>query len=147
MKFLYNSIKGKKKQIVKVDFDTSTKVKLMTAFDHKKYKQGQTHRYRGGFFENGPVYFRLPSDGIWYVIVEKGTYSQPKNVQASVELKAPDKSIKESFASDAPANYTPPVVPDIEQKIEEVAQKVPGVVDEGQVEGDQDSDSEDQPDQ
>jgi len=124
MKFLYNSLKGKKKQIVKVTFDTSTKVKLMTAFDLNKYKQGRTHRYRGGFFENGPIFFRLPSDGIWYVVVEKGTYREPKNVQASVELLKPDRSVKESVAMDAPANYTPPVVPDVEEDVEEDVKEV-----------------------
>jgi len=123
MKFLYNSLKGKKKQIVKVNFDTSTKVKLMTAFDLNKYKQGRTHRYRGGLFESGPVFFRLPSDGVWYAVVEKGTYSVPKNVKASVELMGPDKSIKESVAADAPANYTPPVVPDNEDKVEDVVEE------------------------
>lgn len=130
MKFLYNSLKGKKKQIVKVDFDTSTKVKLMTAFDLNKYKQGRTHRYRGGFFEVGPVFFRLPSDGIWYVVVEKGTYREPKNVQASVELLKPDRSVKESVAADAPANYTPPIVPDVEEEVKDVSEAVEETQDE-----------------
>ena len=147
MKFLYNSLKGKKKQIVKVNFDTSTKVKLMTAFDLKKYKQGQTHRYRGGFFENGPVFFRLPSDGIWYVIVEKGSYNEPKNVQASVELMQSDKSIKESVASDAPANYAPPVIPDIEDEIEDPVKEVSEAIDEVQADSDEEYDPEGRPDQ
>ena len=148
MKFLYNSLKGKKKQIVKVNFDTSTKVKLMTAFDLNKYKKGQTHRYRGGFFESGPVFFRLPSDGIWNVVVEKGTYSEPKNVQASVELMGPDKSVKESVASDAPAYYAPPVIPDIEDEVEDLVEEVPEAADEGGIDGaDMSEAEEERPDQ
>jgi len=102
MKFLYNSFKAKKKQIVKVTFDQPTKVKLMTSYDLNKYKQGRTHRYRGGFFEESPVYFRLPSDGIWNAVVEKGTTQNEIVVQASVNILPPDKSIKDSAALDAP---------------------------------------------
>lgn len=103
MKFLYNTFKGKKKQIVKVNIDTTTKVKLMTAYDLNKYKQGRTHRYRGGTFNSGEIFFRLPADSIWYVVVEKGPSSNPIEVNASVELLPPDKKVQETNALDAPA--------------------------------------------
>ena len=108
MKFLYNSFKAKKKQIVKVSLSRPTKVKLLTAFDLKKYKQGRTHRYRGGFFEESTIYFRLPADGIWYVVVEKGSHSAPIEVEASVELLPPDKKQAETEAADAPVNNSAP---------------------------------------
>ena len=118
MRFLYNSFKAKKKQIVKVSVSRSTKVKLMTAFDLKKYKQGRTHRYRGGFFESSPIIFRLPADGVWYVVVEKGTHSEPFEVEASVQLLPPDKKQTESTASDAPKNLAPIKEPEEQTEIE-----------------------------
>lgn len=102
MKFLYNSFKGKKKQIVKVSIDTATTVKLLTAYDHGKYKKGQTHRYRGGTFNSGDIFFRIPADSIWYVVVEKGSNNNPIQVQARVEVLPADKSIPETVALNAP---------------------------------------------
>jgi hypothetical protein len=44
----------------------------------------------------------VPFDSVWYVVVEKGTYHAPMDVQTSVRVLPPDRQILSSIAADAP---------------------------------------------
>ncbi len=102
MKFLYRPLEAKRKEIIEVEIDKPTKVKFMTARDLKAYRQGKTHTYVGGLYEESPIRFVVPFDSVWNVVVEKGTYAQPMEVQASCRRMSPNSLVSTSVAADAP---------------------------------------------
>lgn len=102
MKFLFRSFEAKRKEIIEVEIDQPTKVKFMTARDLKSYRQGRTHSYHGGTFEESPIRFVLPYDGQWTVVVEKGTYREPLAVSAHCRVIPPNGLVRSSIAVDAP---------------------------------------------
>lgn len=104
MKFLQQAFEAKKKEIIEVEIDTSTKVKFMTGRELKAYKRGKTHNYYGGRFEESPVRFVVPFDSVWNVVVEKGSYKDPLAVKASCKVINPNNLVRSSVAVDAPAH-------------------------------------------
>ena len=104
MKFLHKQYQAKKKEILEVEIDRPTKIKFMTAFDFKHYKLGKTNKYFGGLFEESPVRFVVPFDSVWHIVVEKGSHYQPIEVQGRCRLLLPERGIRSSVASDAPAH-------------------------------------------
>ncbi len=102
MKFLYQSFEAKRKEIIEVEIDKSTKVKFMTGRDLKAYRQGRTYSYHGGLFEESPVRFVVPHDSVWTVVVEKGTYAVPEDIAAACKLLNPNNKVLSSIAVDAP---------------------------------------------
>lgn len=102
MKFLHKQYQAKKKEIIEVELDRPAKVKFMTAFDHKNYKLGRTHKFYGGMFDESPVRFVVPFDANWNVVVERGTHYNPLDVQAQCRLLLPDRTVYTSVALDAP---------------------------------------------
>ena len=102
MKFLHKQYAAKKKEIIEVRIDRSTKVKFMTASEFKKYKMHKTHSYYGGTFDRGVVRLVLPFDSVWNVVIEKGTHSSPLAVVGSCSHKAPDRQTLSTIALDAP---------------------------------------------
>lgn len=101
MRFLYKPIEAKKKQIIEVEIDRSTKVKFMTGKEFKNYKLGRTHTYIGGLYEESPVRFVVPYDAVWTVVVEKGTHAEPLEVHAHCTLMPPNSLVRTSIPSDA----------------------------------------------
>jgi len=104
MKFLFKQYQAKKKEIIEVELDRSARVKFMTAMDYKKYKNSRTHTFFGGLYEESPVRFVVPHDGIWHVVVERGTTAEPVPVNAQTRLMMPNRAVVTSIASDAPAH-------------------------------------------
>ncbi len=102
MKFLHKRLAAKKKQILDVKIDRSTKVKFMTSSEFRKYEKHITHSYYGGTFDRGNVRFVLPFDSVWNVVVEKGPRSAPVDVSASCRLHSPDRQMLSTIALDAP---------------------------------------------
>jgi hypothetical protein len=102
MKFLHKQYQAKKKEYIEVELDRPARVKFMTAMDFKLYKNGRTHKYFGGLFEESPVRFVLPHDAVWYVVVEKGTLAEPNEVVANTRLMLPNRGVVSSVAVDAP---------------------------------------------
>ncbi|MCB0770528.1 MAG: DUF1883 domain-containing protein [Flavobacteriales bacterium] len=102
MKFLYQSFEAKRKEIIEVEIDRSTKVRFMTGRNLKAYRQGRTFSYHGGLFEESPVRFVVPFDSVWTVVVEKGTYANPEEVHAQCKLLNPNNKVRSSIAVDAP---------------------------------------------
>ena len=105
MKFLHKTFEAKKKQIIEVDIDVSTKVKFMTSKDMQMYKLGKTHTFVGGLYEESPVRFVVPFDSVWNVVVEKGTHYAPLAVHASCKILTPNSTVRTSIAADAPASH------------------------------------------
>jgi hypothetical protein len=104
MRFLYKKYQAKKKEIIQVSIDTTTKVKFLTAHDFKLYQKGKTHRYYGGTFEPGDVKFVCPFDSVWHAVVERGSYRSPIDITAKCTLLPPDRNTLSSIAIDAPAS-------------------------------------------
>ena len=86
MKYLHQTLKVKKGTQVTVHFSQPTKVLLLGDYQYKNYKDHRTYNYRGGNLEQSPQQFEIPNDGLWHVVVEKGSYFNPKNIVASVEV-------------------------------------------------------------
>lgn len=101
MRFLYKPFEAKKKQIIEVEINISTKVKFMTGKEMKAYKMGQTHTYIGGLYEESPIRFVVPYDSVWNVVVEKGTHHAPLDVEAHCHLIPPNNSVRTSIPVDA----------------------------------------------
>lgn len=104
MKFLHQSFEAKRKEIIEVEIDVATTVKFMSGTSLKAYRMGKTNTYYGGRFEESPVRFVIPFDGVWNVVVEKGTYSAPIEVHAVCKLLNPNNMVYSSVAVDAPAH-------------------------------------------
>jgi hypothetical protein len=102
MKFLFRPFEAKRKEIIEVEIDQPTKVKFMTARDLKAYRMGKTYSYHGGLFEESPVRFVIPFDGVWNAVVEKGSYYQPMEVKANCRRLSPNGLVRSSVAVDAP---------------------------------------------
>lgn len=115
MRFLHKQFQAKKKEIIEVTIDRSTKVKFMTALEFKSYRNARTYSYYGGTFDAGTIRFVLPFDAIWNVVVEKGAYHAPLDVHASSRLLPPDRDVLSTVALDAPANDAPRMIPEPEE--------------------------------
>jgi hypothetical protein len=59
---------------------------LIGDYDYKKYKEHKTYNYRGGQLEVSPHDFEIPNDGLWHIVIEKGSYYNPREITASVEM-------------------------------------------------------------
>jgi hypothetical protein len=86
MKYLHKVFKAKKGSHVIVHFSHPTKVMLLGDSGYKQYKEHKTYNYRGGMMEGNQHEFTIPNDGLWHVVVEKGSYYNPMPVTASVEV-------------------------------------------------------------
>jgi len=86
MKYLHQFLKAKKGMHLKVHFSQPAKVLLLGDANYRQYKEHRTYKYRGGELEQSPHKFTIPSDGTWHVVVERGSYYNPKNIVATVEV-------------------------------------------------------------
>ena len=86
MKYLHRVFKAKKGNRVVVHFSQTTRVMLIGDYEYKKYKEHKTYNYRGGNLEVSPHEFEIPNDGIWHIVIEKGSYYKPKAIEATVEI-------------------------------------------------------------
>jgi hypothetical protein len=86
MKYLHRILKAKKGTHIKVHFSQPAKVLLLGDYHYRNYKEHRTYDYRGGELEHSPQQFVIPNDGLWHVVVEKGSYFHPKNIVAAVEV-------------------------------------------------------------
>ena len=86
MKYLHKVFKAKKGTIVTVHISEPTKVMLIGDYQYKQYKEHKTFSYRGGMVESSSHEFDIPNDGLWHVVIEKGSYFNPKAITASVEI-------------------------------------------------------------
>lgn len=87
MKYLHRILKAKKGMHIKVHFSQPAKVLLLGDYHYKNYKEHRTYNYRGGNLEHSPQNFVIPNDGLWHVVVERGSYFNPKNIVAAVEVQ------------------------------------------------------------
>lgn len=90
MKILSKSVQAKRSEILKVHVDQPAVVKFLTPEDYKRYKKGKTHRYWGGYTEESPARFEVPRKGSYFAVVEKGTFSNPVDLTARVEVCPPE---------------------------------------------------------
>lgn len=86
MRFLHGKVKARKGQAINVSFSLPTRVLVMTQKNFEKYKNNLTFTYFGGHKEESPYAFNVPNDGQWFVVVEKGSYYEPTDLIASIEL-------------------------------------------------------------
>ena len=86
MKYLHRILKAKKGMHIKGHFSEPTKVLLLGDYHYKNYKEHRTYDYRGGHLEHSPQNFVIPNDGLWHVVIERGSYYNPKNIVANVEV-------------------------------------------------------------
>ena len=100
MKILQQPLKVKRNQIIQVHFDKPVVVKLMSKNMFPKYKNGAKHVAQGGFFEQSPAKFTIPYDGIWHAVIEKGSHSNPINVEGRVEVLPPEIKERTYFNPD-----------------------------------------------
>lgn len=86
MKYLHQILKLKKGAHIKVHFNQSCKILILTRLNYNLYKDHITHNYYGGIFEKSPFEFEIPSNGEWHIVIERGSYFEPKNIVASVTI-------------------------------------------------------------
>jgi hypothetical protein len=86
MKYLHKVFKAKKGTHVVVHISEPTRVLLIGDYQYKQYKEHKTFSYRGGMVEGNSTDIEVPNDGLWHVVIEKGSYFHPKPLTASVEI-------------------------------------------------------------
>lgn len=86
MKFLHQPFTAKAGQRIIVTFNRPTRVLLIHSTQFPKYKGGRTYKYFGGFMEQSPAEFDVPSEGVWHAIIEKGTLNNPIEIKATAKL-------------------------------------------------------------
>lgn len=86
MRFLYKQLKANKGNKIRVKFSEPTRVLFMDEKQFNRYKNNQTFTYYGGFQEESPYDFVVPRSTRWYTVVEKGSYHEPKDIEAKVGL-------------------------------------------------------------
>lgn len=102
MKILSKSFHGKRKEVVTVHVDRPAYVKFFTPDQYHKYKGGRSHRYWGGHYEEMPAEFEVPCKGEYFAVVEKGTYNNPIELEARVEIGPP----RFDYMNGSPENET-----------------------------------------
>ncbi|MBZ0205389.1 MAG: DUF1883 domain-containing protein [Flavobacteriales bacterium] len=90
MKFLFRKYPAKRDEAIEVQLSAPATVKFMTAKEFKHYVAGRTHTYYKGQQEEDLIRFRLPFDGIWHAVVEKGD----ADIQATCKLCAPSPALQ-----------------------------------------------------
>lgn len=101
MRFLHGKVKAYKGQTIEITFSEPTRVLVMNQKNFEKYKNNLTFTYYGGMKEDSPYSFKVPVSGEWYVVVEKGTYHEPKDMEANFKVVAPEKpQVAQSVESD-----------------------------------------------
>jgi hypothetical protein len=101
MRYLYGKIKAHAGECLNIQFSQPTRILIMPERHFKKYRDNLTFTYFGGHKES-PYEFTIPKAGTWVVVIEKGTYSEPIAMDASIskitgdapKLDSPKKSKK-----------------------------------------------------
>jgi hypothetical protein len=93
MMFLYKQFKANKGNKIRVKFSAPTRVLFMDEKQFNRYKNNQTFTYFGGHKEDSPYDFVVPRSTRWYTVVEKGSYYEPKDIEAQVGLVTSDGAL------------------------------------------------------
>ena len=83
MRFLRAKVKARVGERLTVEFSEPTKVLIMTDREFKKYQNHNTYSFFGGEKES-PYEFTVPKSTSWNVVVEKGSYFNPKDITAKI---------------------------------------------------------------
>lgn len=95
MRYLYKQYRLKKGQTIKVYFNKATKIRLLDSREFNNFKKDKNYKYYGGFFEKSPAELKVPNDGTWTLIIEKGTYLHPVDIKGKIEIfPAPPKKFQ-----------------------------------------------------
>jgi len=86
MKYLHRVFKAKKGTHVVVNISQPARVLLLGDYHYRQYKDHKTYSYRGGMIEGSKEEFTVPNDGLWHVVIEKGSYYNPMEITASVDI-------------------------------------------------------------
>jgi len=86
MKYLHRVFKAKKGTRVVVNISQPARVLLLGDYNYRQYKEHKTYTYRGGMVEGKQEEFTVPNDGLWHVVVEKGSFYNPMEITAHVDV-------------------------------------------------------------
>lgn len=100
MKILQQPFKGRRGERVEISFSEPTVVLLIKDSQYKKYQNGMTHHRIGGYQEQSPVTYRVPTDGVWHAVIEKGGHFNPKHITGSIKVLPPEMKTIDPFADE-----------------------------------------------
>lgn len=87
----------------------SVNVRLMDAANYGAFQRGRQHRYVGGHVTRSPYRVTVPSDGHWYVTIDRGGYAVNVRHSVSVERAAgrilPPAELAPHSAMDVARNF------------------------------------------
>ncbi|HAW20552.1 MAG TPA: hypothetical protein DCX14_10245 [Flavobacteriales bacterium] len=87
MRFLHGKIKAQSGEKIKVSISKPTRILIMPMREFKKYKENFTFTYFGGQKEDS-YEFTVPKAGTWIVVVEKGTYLKPIDIEVKISKES-----------------------------------------------------------
>ena len=90
MRFLHGKLKAFTGEKITVEISLPTRVLIMPERQFSKYRENMTFTYFGGQ-KDGSYEFVIPKSGTWVVVVEKGTYGNPLNMEVKISKDAPVK--------------------------------------------------------
>jgi hypothetical protein len=108
MRFLYGKVKARKGNVIRVTFSESTRILFMVEKEFNRYKNNLTFTYFGGLKDESPFDFVAPKASTWFVVVEKGSYHEPKDIIASISLVSAEPAT-EALAANSVSEDEPQV--------------------------------------
>lgn len=87
MRFLHGKLKAFTGEKIKVKISMPTRVLIMPERQFNKYRENMTYTYFGGQ-KDGEYEFSVPKSGTWVIVVEKGTYANPLDIEVNVSKEA-----------------------------------------------------------
>lgn len=96
MKYLHKAFKASKGWIIEVNIDCATRVLFMKDSEFRKYKEGRSFTCAGKLYEPGKIEFVVKEPSTWHVVVERGSYFHPLQINATACLVPPSVSVPET---------------------------------------------------
>jgi len=84
LNFLHSEVEAGPDDVVQVTLDKQANVRMMDSVNFRRYKNGNSHRYYGGWATASPVKLRPYHRGRWHVVIDLGGYGG--SVRASVSV-------------------------------------------------------------
>ncbi|MBW3539727.1 MAG: DUF1883 domain-containing protein [Planctomycetes bacterium] len=84
MNYLHYEFDLDENDVVEVILEGRANVRLLDDENYERYRNGEQHRYHGGFAKTSPVEIPAPRAGHWHIVVDLGGYAGTVRATANV---------------------------------------------------------------
>ncbi len=72
MNYLHQTLDVSPDDMIEVILDHAANVQLLDAANFNAYQSGRENRYIGGHATTSPVNLRVPTSGLWHLVIDLG---------------------------------------------------------------------------